>query len=112
MSPTQSTGTVKSESSGKETGGIVGTNLTVDRLCESTRDTTIEGSSNTVAGDSGGPYYSTENGDAYLLGHHSVGATIGSSGFQCGEEVTVRLRSIGLPCHWVAAKTQYSIVSN
>lgn len=98
--------------SGKEAGGIVGMDLTVDRFCESMKKTAIKGTTNAVAGDSGAPYYSVENGDAYLLGHHSVGSNISTSGFQCGENVTIRERSLGLPCYWVESETQYSITSS
>lgn len=98
--------------SGKSTGGLGEMNLTVDKFCEDLDGFGIRGDTTAVAGDSGGPYYSIENGDAFLLGHHSIGDGFSSQMDVCGERVEGKTESIGLPCYWVQDNTKYSISGN
>lgn len=98
--------------SGKSTGGLGGMNLTVDEFCESLDGFGIRGNTSAAGGDSGGPYYSIEDGDAFLLGHHSIGDGFSNQTDVCGESVESKTKSIGLPCYWVQDNTKYSITGN
>jgi hypothetical protein len=96
-------------STGKTTGGLGKKDISVDK-CNDLRGEGIRGSTTGAKGDSGGPYYSVENGDAFLLGHHVFG-TGGDAGYtvDCGGSRTVMNKSVGMPCYYLSNQEGFYI---
>jgi hypothetical protein len=95
-------------STGKETGGLGKKNLTRGD-CNDLHGEGIKGSTSGAVGDSGGPYYSVENGNAFILAHDISGSgTLGGS-VDCKGERTITTKSIGMPCFWIENNTQYFV---
>jgi hypothetical protein len=89
-------------STGKKTGGLGKKDITVSGNCNDLRGEGVRGSADGAAGDSGGPYYSVESGDAYILAHHVYG-TGGDAGYNvnCFGSRDVTNKTIGMPAYWV-----------
>lgn len=96
---------------GKETGGLGKKNITIDD-CHDLQGEGIRGSTNGAAGDSGGPWYSVENGDAFILAHHSKSAGSPVGTVECKGTQEVTSKSIGMPCFWIENNTTYFVESS
>lgn len=94
-------------STGETTGGLGKKNITKSG-CNDLRGEGIRGSSDGANGDSGGPYYSIENGDAFILGHHIDGQNDKGT-VECGGTQTVTDKSIGMPAFWLVNNRGYTI---
>lgn len=86
---------------GKTTGGLTNKNYTM-KGCNDLRGEGFIGGADGAAGDSGGPMYSVEDGDAYMLGHLSAIAEKKNNMTTCGGSDVIRYnRSIGFPAYEV-----------
>lgn len=66
--------------------------------CNDLRNNAIRGSADGAPGDSGGPMYSVENGDAFILGHVSVVESKKKNSTGCGGVDIIRYdKTIGFP---------------
>ena len=92
---------------GKTTGGLGKKNITKSS-CNDLHGEGIRGSSDGANGDSGGPYYSVENGDAFILGHHIDGQNDKGT-VECGGTQTRTDKSIGMPAFWLVNNRGYTI---
>jgi hypothetical protein len=86
---------------GKTTGGLGKKDITKDN-CYDLRGEGVRGSADAAKGDSGGPAYSVENNDAYLLYHVSQGAGENVDyTIDCGGTQYPYKKCVGTAAYWV-----------
>lgn len=93
---------------GETAGGLGKKNITKD-ACNDLRGEGIRGSSDCANGDSGGPYYSIESGNAFILGHHIDGQKDKGYSIDCGGPQPVKNKSVGMPAFWLVNNHSYTI---
>lgn len=91
-----------------ETVGGIGKAHISRSSCPSLKGEGFRSEHDAAGGDSGGPHYSIENGDAFMLGHHWGSGNVKDSAY-CHKELDVKNTSYGMSCYWLENNSTYVV---